>query len=224
MKIYAINGSPRKNSTTARLCMEFLKGAAACGGTVQTELIHLSDLQYSGCLACYACKRKGNENGRCPVNDGLFPLLPELAQAGGLAIASPVFLGGVTGMAHSFLERLLFPFISFAADYKSIAPKSLPIAMLYTMMVSEEEMHTYGYPALLARLERSVEHVFSKPEIIYCCNAPPTDKLDSYNIGIYGEENRQACLKTDLPAACQKAAQAGMRMGSLISHKKELPR
>jgi len=66
----AFNGSPRNDWNTATLLNKVLEGAASKGAT--TELIHLYDLNYKGCISCFACKTKnGKSYGRCPVNDDL---------------------------------------------------------------------------------------------------------------------------------------------------------
>jgi Multimeric flavodoxin WrbA len=54
MKIIAFNGSPRKKWNTATLLQKALDGAASKGA--ETELIHLYDLNYKGCISCFACK------------------------------------------------------------------------------------------------------------------------------------------------------------------------
>lgn len=54
MKVLAINGSPRKTWNTATVLTKALEGAASQGA--QTELIHLYDLNYKGCISCFACK------------------------------------------------------------------------------------------------------------------------------------------------------------------------
>ena len=57
MKVIAFNGSPRKNWNTAMLLEKALEGAKSEGA--ETELIHLYDLNYNGCISCFACKTKG---------------------------------------------------------------------------------------------------------------------------------------------------------------------
>jgi multimeric flavodoxin WrbA len=52
MKIMAFNGSSRKTWNTATLLGKALEGATSQGA--ETELIHLYDLQYSGCKSCFA--------------------------------------------------------------------------------------------------------------------------------------------------------------------------
>jgi multimeric flavodoxin WrbA len=59
MKIIAINGSPRKDWNIATLLNEALEGAASQGA--ENELIHLYDLNYKGCISCFACKTKGGK-------------------------------------------------------------------------------------------------------------------------------------------------------------------
>ena len=54
MNILAINGSPRKSGNTATLLNKALEGAASQGA--KTELFHLYDLNFKGCISCFACK------------------------------------------------------------------------------------------------------------------------------------------------------------------------
>ena len=72
MKVIALNGSPRKKWNTATLLKHALDGAASKGS--ETELIHLYDYNYKGCISCFACKIKnGKSYGRCAVKDDLKP-------------------------------------------------------------------------------------------------------------------------------------------------------
>jgi multimeric flavodoxin WrbA len=90
MKIYAINGSPRKKWNTALLLEHALAGAASQGA--ETELIHLYDLTYKGCTSCFSCKLKGGKSyGRCAMNDGLTPVLEKLAEADAFILGSPIY-------------------------------------------------------------------------------------------------------------------------------------
>ena len=56
MKIIAFNGSPRKTCNTATLLNKALEGAVSQGA--ETELIHLYDLNYKGCISCLHVKPK----------------------------------------------------------------------------------------------------------------------------------------------------------------------
>ena len=81
-KIYAINGSPRRNRNTASLLDKVLEGAKSAATDVTAERIDLYSLKYTGCLSCFACKRKdGASYGRCAVKDDLYEVLKKLREA-----------------------------------------------------------------------------------------------------------------------------------------------
>lgn len=48
MKVMGFNGSPRKKWNTAILLSKALEGAASQGA--ETELIHLYDIDFKGCI------------------------------------------------------------------------------------------------------------------------------------------------------------------------------
>ncbi|HEX7714554.1 MAG TPA: flavodoxin family protein, partial [Bacillota bacterium] len=92
MKVIALNGSPRKNWNTATLLRRALEGAISQGA--ETELIHLYDLNYKGCISCLACKtRNGPSYGKCAVNDELAPVLRKVAAADAFILGSPIYVG-----------------------------------------------------------------------------------------------------------------------------------
>jgi multimeric flavodoxin WrbA len=76
MNVIAVNGSPRKTWNTAALLQKALDGAASAGA--RTELIHLYDLEYRGCISCFSCKRKDGDLGRCAMKDGLTEVLEKV--------------------------------------------------------------------------------------------------------------------------------------------------
>ena len=109
MKVIAINGSPRKNWNTATLLQKALDGAASQGA--ETEIVHLYELNYKGCVSCFACKTKnGRSYGRCAVKDDLTPVLKKVEIVDAIIFGSPIYYGSVTGEMKSFMERLLFPY------------------------------------------------------------------------------------------------------------------
>lgn len=161
MKIYAINGGPRKTWNTAAMLKSFLVGAQTAESNVETETIHLFDLAYKGCRSCYGCKRKGKSYGTCGIKDDLHALLPAISEADGIVMGSPVYYYNMTGELRSFLERLLFPYDSFEQGESTLAPRPLETALLYTMNVTEERMRQSGYDRNLAGIERTIGTLFS---------------------------------------------------------------
>ena len=113
MRVMAFNGSPRKEWNTATLLKKALEGASSQGA--ETDLIHLYDLNYKGCISCFACKTKGGESyGRCAVKDDLTPIFKKVEEAGAIILGSPVYFGSVSGEMRSFMERLMFPYLIYA--------------------------------------------------------------------------------------------------------------
>ena len=91
MKIIAINGSPRKNNNTATLCKEFLKGAESVSNDIETEIINIYDLNFTGCKSCFGCKTlKGDTYGKCIIKDDLQNVLDRVANADGIVFGSPI--------------------------------------------------------------------------------------------------------------------------------------
>ena len=88
MKVMAVNGSPRKTWNTATLLKKVLKGAASQGA--DTELVHLYDLNFTGCISCFACKTRGGKSyGKCAVKDDLKPIFKKIEAADALTGAPP---------------------------------------------------------------------------------------------------------------------------------------
>ena len=80
MRVIAFNGSPRKHWNTATLLEKALDGAKSQGA--KTKLIHLYDLNYKGCISCFACKAKGGKSyGKCSVTDDLKSIFDKIELA-----------------------------------------------------------------------------------------------------------------------------------------------
>ena len=102
MKVIAFNGSPRKKWNTATLLEKALEGAASRGA--KTELIHLYDLNFKGCISCFVCKTEGGKSyGRCAVKDDLTPIFRKIEKADAIILGSPIYFGTVSGEMKSYL-------------------------------------------------------------------------------------------------------------------------
>ncbi|MCL1979907.1 MAG: flavodoxin family protein, partial [Proteobacteria bacterium] len=180
MHVLAINGSPRKTWNTATLLAKVLEGAAARGAT--TELIHLYDLDYKGCTSCFACKLvDGPSNGRCAMQDQLQPVLSQIeTRVDALVLGSPIYFGQMTGEMRSFMERLLFAPLVYSQSARSIFPRTIRTAAIYTMNVDEELCARLEYPKMFAATEAVLQRTFGiQPETL-CC-------YDTYQFPDYGK-------------------------------------
>lgn len=139
MKVTAFNGSPRKKQNTATLLENALAGARS--NEAETELIHLYDLDYKGCSSCFSCKTKGGKSyGHCAVNDELTPILIKIEESDAIILGSPIYLGTVTGKMRSFMERLLFPYLTYTDPIESLPQKD----QIRVHLHHEHQRRTFG--------------------------------------------------------------------------------
>ncbi|MCL1991414.1 MAG: flavodoxin family protein [Spirochaetes bacterium] len=208
MKILAINGSPRKKHNTAVLLNHALEGAASAGA--QTEIAHLYDFEYKGCISCFACKVKNcKEPGICLYKDALRPLLEKALAADALVLGSPVYFESVTGMMRSFMERLLFPALEYTEGYKSILKRKIPTGFIYTMNVPESYMETSGYRGALAFGEADIARLLGYCEWMAANDTVQFDDYSKYVCTVFDEAHKKQVKSEQFPKDCSKAFAMG---------------
>lgn len=207
MKVLAFNGSPRTGWNTATMLKHALEGAESAGA--ETELIHLHKLDFSGCISCFACKRKDRkEIGVCAVKDDLRPILDKVREADAFIVGTPVYYGTETAATRAFLERVQFPYLNYENYAVSHFPRKIKTGLVYTMNVDDTLMEAMGYPATFERTRSYLARHFGECELVLArnttqysdyakfeANAPEADKL-AY---------REAHFKDD----CRKAFEMG---------------
>jgi multimeric flavodoxin WrbA len=214
MNIVAVNGSPRKKWNTATLLEKALEGAASQGA--ETELVHLYDLDFKGCTSCFSCKLKGGKSyGKCALNDGLTPVLEKLADADAFLLGSPIYFGTVTGEMRSFMERLLFQYLTYTRPPGSLFGRKIPTAFIYTMNVSEEIMKEYQYPVHFGLNENYLTRIFGQAETLCSFETLQFEDYDKVVFNYFDPEQRRERHRTVFPEDCRKAFELGTRM---VSH------
>jgi len=211
-KVIAINGSPRKDNNTATLLKEALKGAESAGA--QTELVHLYDMTYKGCVSCFACKRKGNTQlGRCFMKDDLTTILEQIMESDALILGSPIYLGDVTGAIRSFMERLYFSNLSYdSTENRSVCKKSISSAFIYTMGVTAEQMEQYGYKTMFNLHELYMSLLKGKVERLVSYDAYQFDNYSDYAASNFDETHKAKIHLEQFPKDCQNAFELGYRI------------
>jgi multimeric flavodoxin WrbA len=212
-KIYAINGSPRRNRNTASLLDKVLEGAKSAATDVTAERIDLYSLKYTGCLSCFACKRKdGASYGRCAVKDDLYEVLKKLREADAVVFGSPIYYRTITGQLHAFYERFFFPYMQYKAGYPNLVQRKIPTACIYTMNVMEDEMLRDGYRKNMELFELFLENYFQKPLILYAFNTYQFDDYDKYVCEVFSKEEKAAYREKHFPEDCRKAFAMGVQL------------
>ena len=211
MQVIGINGSPRKQWNTATLVAKALEGAAEQGA--QTELVHLYDLDFKGCTSCFACKTRGGKSyGCCAMKDDLTPLLEKIATADALVIGSPVYFGSVTGETRSFMERLLFPYLTYTVPYGTLFPKKLATAFIYTMNVPEERSREFGYEYFIKANERYGQMLLGSSESLCAFDTCQVDDYSKVVIESFDPLHKAKRRAEALPLDCQRAFDLGKRL------------
>ena len=184
MKVLAINGSPRKKWNTATLLNNVLEGAASCGA--ETDLIHLYDFDYKGCISCFSCKLKdGKSYGKCAVNDDLTPVLDQMESVDALILGSPIYFGEVTGEMRSFLERLLFPYAVYDANHSTLFKKRIKTGLIYTMGIKESHLKQMGYDQRFNFYEMLMRRIFGETESLIVTDTYQFDDYSRYESSLF---------------------------------------
>ena len=98
MRILGISGSPRRGGNSDIILDNILKGAG-----VSSEIIYLSDIDFSPCVGCEQCRM---DKICTRFEDDLTPLYEVLQEAMGLVLVSPVHNYNITSWMKAFIDRL----------------------------------------------------------------------------------------------------------------------
>lgn len=209
MKVIAINGSPRKNWNTARLLQRGLRGAEAAGA--ETEIINLYDLNYHGCISCFGCKRKGAPACKCFARDDLTPVLEKVQASDVLLLGSPVYFGDVTGQMRSFLERLVFPAMTYDDYSKQLFTGRIDCAFFFTMNAGGRYAETAYKPifeantSLLKKFGGSAEYYLSSDTLQF-------EDYSKFQAASFDESAKRQRHETQFPKDLQNAFDIGKRL------------
>ena len=211
MKVMAFNGSPRKTWNTATLLGKALEGAASRGA--ETELIHLYELNYKGCISCFACKTIGGDSyGRCAVKDDLAPVLKKVEEADALILVSPIYFSLVSGEMRSFMERLLFPYLAYTMPPQSLFPKKIPTAFIYTMNVTEELKEEWGYQNHFDKNQGFLELIFGTAETLCVFDTCQFDDYAKVLSTRFDPVHKAQRRREVFPRECERAFDLGARL------------
>ena len=221
MKVIAVNGSPRKNWNTAKLLQKALQGAESKGA--RTELIHLYDLNFKGCSSCFACKRKNSKwNGLCAMKDDLTEVLKKVLECNILLLGSPIYFGNITGEMRSFLERFLFPNLSYNAGQRSLFQGNITSGFIYTMNVTEDQAKLLHYESVFQQCASLLRLFNGASEILLSYDTYQFKDYSLYEASKF-DETHKAKMKTEqFPKDSQKAFELGVKLASISAASKSI--
>ena len=213
-KIMIIDGGPRKGMNTAQMIEAFIEGAKSASDDIEVKHVRLYDLEpYRGCMSCMACKVKGKTSRVCKFRDPLLPVLQEASEAGGLVLASPIYMADRTAVLQAFVERIVFPWLRYA-DGSIKAVKKMPVAFIYTMNATEEQAPIIHKQLDIA--EQMFGIALGECERIEAFNTYQMKNYERFDFADSTPAEKQAYKDAHWEQDLQKACEAGKRMAEKI--------
>ena len=218
-KVVILNASPRKKFNTATLLKEAQKGAESTGA--QVEYINLVDLNYKGCMSCFACKLIGNKtNGLCAYRDDLRPVLEKILNADALIIGTPIYYSYPTGMFRNLIERLFFAQMTYSKSDvpnvpKRLVDKKLNVGLIYTMNCTPELAEQFNYPVIMAPDNRYIKMYFGYCEVLNVYNTYQFSDYSKYLADIIDEKEKAKQRDKQFPIDKQNAFDMGKRLAQM---------
>jgi multimeric flavodoxin WrbA len=147
MKVVAITGNTRSNSSALKLAQTVLESSAVKGA--QTQLLELRNLKYGDCIACMGCRTTSD---RCVVQDDLQEALEAVRNADAVIFSSPVYFGDVSGQFKCFFDRF-FSFVD--ANFQNRLDPGKKAIFITVQAASDEK----SYDDIVPRYERWLKHM-----------------------------------------------------------------
>lgn len=217
MKIYALNGGPRKNKNTDQMLKSFISGIKSVEKDAQIEIVYLFDYDYKGCQSCFLCKKKGSTYGKCGYPDTMKDILEDVGKSDGLVCATPIYFHNILGQLRTFLERLFFQYHSFEKNETSIAPRKIYSAIIYTMNITREQMQYSDYRKNLGLIEHYFDYTFhSYPDVIYAFNTLLIDDYSHHELSIWDVDYKKEYQKRYFKENLRDAFDNGVKMAMKI--------
>lgn len=202
MKILAINGSPRINWNDAILLKAALSYAEEEGH--ETELVHLSKLNFRGCRSCLVCKldkEPWRSNTDCAIKDDLNAVLDKSREADIILIASPIYFGSLTADTYAYIERLLFPPMHYASERPSNWKKKVKSGLILTMNVPDPGY----YKNLIDSIKTNFSYSIGEPEVLAVGDTCQFDDYSKYICTIFDHKHKESRKITEASEEYKRA-------------------
>ncbi len=152
------------------------------------------------------------------MRDALRPVLEKADEADVVIVGSPIYFSYVTGELRSFLERFMFPHMTYMKDpdnpgqLKKVVKRKKAIGIVYTMNVPEQALDAYHYHDILDPQEATLCNIFGYAETLWVCNTYQYSDYSKYDCDLFNEPDKAAHRDTQFPIDCQKAFELGQRL------------
>lgn len=212
MKALFINGSPRKNGNTVQLLQRAMEGAKEAGAEVEMVNLYDRNLNYKGCMSCFACKVKGGRKGVCSFKDDLQPIMEKAVEADVLVCGTPVYCGYPTANLRAFMERLIFPAVNYSDFRNPVIVKPKCSATIVTMNCPNLEVYRANQYDKLMDVSGGSLGMFGPVEILHSFDTLQFNDYDRYDAAMLPAEHKAEMHRTQFPKDLQAAYELGQHL------------
>ena len=210
MKVLVISGAANKNRNTMTMLKSALDGALSIEGSTG-EIVNLFDLDFKGCMGCHSCKLLDEDKfGRCAIKDDLTPILEKAIAADVILIGSPIYFGDVTGATRSFLERYLFPGMTYNKDGALLYTKRNKVGWVFTMNAPGD-----SYTSLYNSLVGLTNWCIGESEYVIAYHTQQFEDYTKYAADKFDEAEIKQRHIVQFPKDCEAAYEMGKRLAMM---------
>ena len=118
----------------------------------------------------------------------------------------------------SFLERLLFQYISYNEDRTPVFGRRIQTAFIYTMNVPEDAISEIGYDKKFKAYTALLERILGPSKAFISSETLQVNDYSNYNMTMFDENERKLRRKTVFPLDCQNAFALGAEMVNAVGY------
>ena len=137
-------------------------------------------------------------------------------------MGSPIYFSYPTGMFRLFIERLLFPIMSYNINPDGTRPraidKTIYSGIIYTMNAPEEIAAKMHYPEILAPNEFAANSVLGYCETLCAYNTYQFTDYSRYDCSMFNEAVKAEYREKIFPEDLKKAYELGKRLTEKAQH------
>jgi len=146
------------------------------------------------------------------MRDDLREVLEAVLATDVLILGSPIYFGDVTGETRSFLERLLFPNISYDEFGRSDFPRQVSCGLIFTMNCPAQYVKDVGYDVLFENYVRLMGILKGPCELLTSHETWQFSDYSVMNAAMFDVEAKARRRAEQFPVDCQRAFEMGARL------------
>ena len=113
---------------------------------------------------------------------------------------------------HSFIERLIFPYLVYDQERSTLYHKKIPVTFIYTMGAPEEVIKYFYINKHIELNENFLNRIIGPTESLIVTDTLQFDDYSKYVASLFDEEAKKERHKEIFPQYCQKAYNMGVKI------------